>query len=169
MWLISMSHISCLHYCIEFALLTSPWQLNHHAQMKTWFTDHIVIMLLLCYHCYQWTKIKTLLWKIPISKSYSVNKVSFLKQLRAISFAFLFIKAVQCINTWSYRTLIQISLSLSARETHLLLRTGGLDHVVPAGLTEQNTEVEVCRRQKHQMLEGCGRIHLQSRSTEIQI
>lgn len=57
--------------------------------------------------------------------------------------------------------------SLSARGTHLLLRRGGLGHVVPAGPKEQNMEVEECRPQRHQMLEGWGRIHLSSRSTEM--
>lgn len=36
-----------------------------------------------------------------------------------------------------------------------------------AGPEEQNKEAEVCRQQRHQTLGGWGRIHLDSRSTEV--
>lgn len=54
-------------------------------------------------------------------------------------------------------------VSVSAGETHLLLRRGGLGHVGAAGPEEQNKEAAVCRPQRHQTLEGWGRIHLDSR------
>lgn len=55
------------------------------------------------------------------------------------------------------------TVSVSAGETHLLLRRGGQGHVGAAGPEEQNKEAEVCRLQRHQTLEGWGRIHLDSR------
>lgn len=59
------------------------------------------------------------------------------------------------------------NITTCLQETHLLLRRGGLGHVGAAGPEEQNKEVGVCRQQKHQMLGGWGRIHLDSRSAVL--
>lgn len=84
-----------------------------------------------------------------------------------LTFLFLFrpIHAVTPGVNWNY--LLQISQSLSAGESYLLLWRGGLGHVGAAGPEEQNTEAEVCKLQRHQTPEGWGRIHLDTRITQI--